>query len=207
TTAADSQTSVDIHVLQGERKMSAQNVTLGRFQLVGIPAAPRGIPQIEVKFDIDANGIVNVVAKDMATNKEQRITITSSSGLKDDDIDRMVKDAEKYAEEDEKRVKEIEIKNAADSMVYQADKTLKDYKDQIDEESKSKIESAKEDLAAALQGEDYDDIKAKSDSLMEAIYAFTSKMYEKANPQGEQPGQPEDNVYDADYNIQDDDKK
>ncbi|HEX3011692.1 MAG TPA: molecular chaperone DnaK [Syntrophomonadaceae bacterium] len=211
TTAADGQTSVDIHVLQGERKMAADNVTLGRFQLVGIPAAPRGVPQIEVKFDIDANGIVNVAAKDMATNKEQRITITSSGGLKDDDIDRMVKDAEKFAEEDEKRLKEIEIKNNADSMVYQADKALKDYKDQIDEESKSKIEAAKEELANALKGNDYDDIKAKSDALMEAVYAFTSKMYEKANPQGEQQGQPQDqpqdNVYDADYNIQDDDKK
>ncbi|MGI5921053.1 MAG: molecular chaperone DnaK [Syntrophomonadaceae bacterium] len=206
STAADGQTSVDIHVLQGERKMASDNVTLGRFQLVGIPAAPRGVPQIEVKFDIDANGIVNVAAKDLATNKEQRITITSSSGLKDEEIERMVKDAEKYAEEDERRLKEIEIRNAADSMIYQADKTLKDYKDQIDDESKSKIEAAKEDLTTALKGDNYDDIKAKSDSLMEAIYAFTAKMYEKTNPQGDQSA-PGDNVYDADYNIEDDEKK
>lgn len=207
TTAADNQPSVDIHVLQGERKMAQGNVTLGRFQLTGIPPAPRGIPQIEVKFDIDANGIVNVTARDTATNKEQKITISSSSGLNSDDIDRMVRDAEQYAEEDEKRMKEIEIRNSADSLVYQAEKTLKEQQDQIDEETKNKIESAKEALKKSLEGNDYDDMKAKTDALMQEIYAFTSKMYEKANPQGEAGG-PDNgqNVYDADYNIPDDEK-
>ena len=136
TTAADNQPSVDIHVLQGERKLAEHNVTLGRFQLTGIPSAPRGIPQIEVKFDIDVNGIVNVTAKDMATNKEQKITITSSSGLSDKDIEQMVRDSEKFAEEDEKRFKEIEARNAADSMIYQADKSLKEFADKIEEDDK-----------------------------------------------------------------------
>jgi molecular chaperone DnaK len=212
TTAADNQPSVDIHVLQGERKMAQGNVTLGRFQLTGIPPAPRGVPQIEVKFDIDANGIVNVTARDTATNKEQKITISSSSGVSSDDIDRMVKDAEKYAEEDEKRMKEIEIRNSADSLVYQAEKTLKDNQDQIDQETKDKIEAAKEELKKSLEGSDYDDMKAKTDALMQEIYAFTSKMYEKANPQGEAGGtnaggpDNDQNVYDADYNIPDDEK-
>ncbi|HBQ86854.1 MAG TPA: molecular chaperone DnaK [Syntrophomonas sp.] len=212
TTAADNQPSVDIHVLQGERKMAQGNVTLGRFQLTGIPPAPRGVPQIEVKFDIDANGIVNVTARDTATNKEQKITISSSSGVNSDDIDRMVKDAEQYAEEDEKRMKEIEIRNSADSLVYQAEKTLKDNQDQIDQETKDKIEAAKEELKKSLEGSDYDDMKAKTDALMQEIYAFTSKMYEKANPQGEAGGPDaggpdnDQNVYDADYNIPDDEK-
>ncbi len=202
TTASDNQPSVDIHVLQGERKMAEHNVTLGRFQLTGIPPAPRGVPQIEVKFDIDVNGIVNVTAKDLATNKEQRITITSSSGLSDADIDRMVKDAEKYAEEDEKRLKDIETRNTADSMIYQSDKTLKEFAEQIEEDDKNKIESAKEDLKRALEGSDTDDIQAKTEALANAMYAFTAKMYEKTNPQ-QGPGQ--DGVYDADYNIPDED--
>ncbi|HEX3012258.1 MAG TPA: molecular chaperone DnaK [Syntrophomonadaceae bacterium] len=210
TTAADNQPSVDIHVLQGERKMAQHNVTLGRFQLTGLPPAPRGVPQIEVKFDIDVNGIVNVTARDTATNKEQKITISSSSGVSSDEIDRMVKDAEKYAEEDEKRFKEIEVRNNADSLLYQAEKTLRDQKDQIDEETKNKIETAMENLKKSLEGNDSEDIKAKTDALMQEIYAVTSKMYEKANPQGE-PGtgdQGQDqNVYDADYNIPDDDQK
>lgn len=209
TTAADNQTQVDIHVLQGERKMAQHNVTLGRFQLVGIPSAPRGVPQIEVKFDIDVNGIVNVTARDTATNKEHKITITSSSGLSGDDIDRMVKDAEKYAEEDEKRLQEIEIRNSADSMVYQTEKALKDYQDQMDEESRNKIESARDELKKALEGNDFEDIKAKTEALTQAVYAFTASMYEKANAQqgdagGQQEGQ---NVYDADFNIPDDDEK
>jgi molecular chaperone DnaK len=206
TTAADNQPSVDIHVLQGERKMAQHNVTLGRFQLTGIPPAPRGVPQIEVKFDIDVNGIVNVTARDMATNKEQKITISSSSGLSSEDIDRMMKDAEKYAEEDEKRLKEIEIRNSADSLVYQAEKTLNEQKDQIDEETRNKIESAKDALKKSLEGNDYDDMKAKTDALMQEIYAYTSKMYEKANPQDETGTGEGQNVYDADYNIPDDDK-
>ena len=205
TTAGDNQTSVDIHVLQGERKMAQHNVTLGRFQLTGIPSAPRGVPQVEVKFDIDVNGIVHVTAKDLATSKEQKITITSSSGLSDDDIEKMVQDAEKFAEEDEIRLKEIETRNNADSMIYQADKTLKEFADKIDEESKGKIESAKEELNQALQGDDMADIEAKTEALTEAIYAFTAKMYENVNQQEQEPDSEE--VFDADYNIPDDDDK
>ncbi|MGS0765098.1 molecular chaperone DnaK [Syntrophomonas curvata] len=204
TTAADNQTSVDIHVLQGERKMAQHNVTLGRFQLTGIPPAPRGVPQVEVKFDIDVNGIVHVTAKDLATNKEQAITITSSSGLNDDEIDKMVKDAEKFAEEDEKRLKEIEARNNADSMIYQADKIMKENADKMDEEAKGKIEAAKEDLTQALQGDDIAAIEAKTQALTEAIYAFTAKMYENVDQQQQEPGS--DEVFDADYNIPDDDK-
>ncbi|MGI5879466.1 MAG: molecular chaperone DnaK [Syntrophomonadaceae bacterium] len=204
TTAADSQTSVDIHVLQGERKMAEHNITMGRFQLTGIPAAPRGVPQIEVKFDIDVNGIVHVSAKDMATGKEQTITITSSSGLSDDEIERMVKDAEKFAAEDEERFKQVEIRNAADSMVYQAEKTLKDNEEQMDEELKRTITEAKDNLQTALTTEDYDDIAAKTEALTQAIYAFSEKMYENINQQ--QAGQDgQDDVFDADYNIPDDD--
>jgi molecular chaperone DnaK len=204
TTAADNQTSVDIHVLQGERKMAQHNVTLGRFQLTGIPPAPRGVPQIEVKFDIDVNGIVHVTAKDLATNKEQAITITSSSGLSDEEINRMVQDAEKYAEEDEKRLKEIEARNNADSMVYQAEKILKDNADKIDEEARSKIEAAKDDLKQALQGDDISDIEAKTQALTEAVYEVSAKMYQNASQQ--QPQDDSDQVFDADYNIPDDDK-
>lgn len=206
TTAADNQTSVDIHVLQGERKMAQHNVTLGRFQLAGIPSAPRGVPQVEVTFDIDVNGIVHVTAKDLASGKEQKIAITSSSGLGDDEIEKMVRDAEKFAEEDEIRLKEIETRNNADSMVYQADKTLKEFADKIDEESKSKIEAAKDELNQALQGDDMAAIEAKTEALTEAIYAFTAKMYENINQQQDsEPGS--DEVFDADYNIPDDDDK
>lgn len=202
TTAADNQTSVDIHVLQGERKMAESNVTLGRFQLAGIPAAPRGVPQIEVKFDIDVNGIVHVTAKDMATNKEQTITITSSTGLSDEDIDRMVKDAEKYAEEDEKRLKEIETRNNADSMIYQAEKLIKENEEQMDDESRETISKAKDDLQSALSGNDMEDIKAKTENLTQAVYAFSAKMYEKANPQG---GDGEDYI-NTDYSTPDDEE-
>lgn len=202
TTAADNQTSVDIHVLQGERKMAESNVTLGRFQLGGIPAAPRGVPQIEVKFDIDVNGIVHVTAKDMATNKEQTITITSSTGLSDEDIDRMVKDAEKYAEEDEKRLKEIETRNNADSMIYQAEKLIKENEEQMDDESRETISKAKDDLQSALSGNDMEDIKAKTENLTQAVYAFSAKMYEKANPQG---GDGEDYI-NTDYSTPDDEE-
>ncbi len=202
TTAADSQPSVDIHVLQGERKMAEYNVTLGRFQLTGIPPAPRGVPQVEVKFDIDVNGIVAVTAKDLATNKEQRITITSNSGLNDDDIERMVRDAEMFAEEDEKRLKEIETRNAADSMIYQADKTMKEFEEQIEDADRDAINNAKEELTKALEGTDIEEIEAKSEALTTAMYAFTAKVYEKMNPQGAG----DDGVFDADYNIPDDDK-
>ncbi|MEA1960342.1 MAG: molecular chaperone DnaK [Bacillota bacterium] len=202
TTAADNQPSVDIHVLQGERKMSQHNVTLGRFQLTGIAPAPRGVPQVEVKFDIDANGIVNVTAKDLATNQEQKITITASSGLSDDDIERMVQDAEKFAEEDEKGLHEIEVHNNADSMVYQVEKLIKDSEEQMDDEDKNSINAALEDLKAAMEADDIEDIEAKTEALTNAMYAFTTKMYQNANPEG--PG--EDGVFDADYNIPDDDE-
>lgn len=202
TTAADSQPSVDIHVLQGERKMAEYNVTLGRFQLTGIPPAPRGVPQVEVKFDIDVNGIVAVTAKDLATNKEQKITITSNSGLNDDDIERMVRDAEMFAEEDEKRLKEIEARNNADSMLYQADKTIKEFDEQIEDADRDAINNAKEDLTKALEGNDMEEIEAKTEALTNAMYTFTAKVYEKMNPQGAG----DDGVFDADYNIPDDDK-
>lgn len=201
TTAADNQPSVDIHVLQGERKMAEHNVTLGRFQLTGIPPAPRGVPQVEVKFDIDVNGIVAVTAKDLATNKEQKITITASSGLSDNDIERMVRDAEMFAEEDEKRLKEIEIRNTADSMIYQADKTLKDFDEQIEPAERDAIVNAKEDLSKALEGNDTADIESKTEALTNAIYTVSAKAYEKANPQGGA----DDGVFDADYNIPDED--
>ncbi len=205
TTAADNQTSVDIHVLQGERKMAQHNVTLGRFQLAGIPSAPRGVPQVEVAFDIDVNGIVHVTAKDLATNKEQKITITSSTGLSDADIKRMMDEAERFAEEDEKRFEEIEARNAADSLIYQADKTLKEFADKADEADKQKIEEAKKDLAAALEGSDVEDIKGKTQALTEAIYALSAKMYEAGAGEQTASGQPDDTI-DADYNIADDDK-
>lgn len=205
TTAADNQPSVDIHVLQGERKLAQHNVTLGRFQLTGIPPAPRGVPQIEVKFDIDVNGIVNVTAKDLATNKEQKITITSSSGLSDEDIDRMVKDAEKFAEEDSKRFKDIEARNAADSIIYQVDKNLKEFEDKIDEADRTAVNNAKEELQKALAGDDVAEIEAKTEALTKAMYAFTSKMYQNANPEPGSGGE-EDDIIDADYNISDDEK-
>ena len=202
TTAADNQTSVDVHVLQGERKMAENNVTLGRFQLAGIPAAMRGVPQIEVKFDIDVNGIVHVTAKDMATSKEQTITITSSTGLNDEDIDRMVKDAEKYAEEDDKRLQEIETRNNADNMIYQAEKLVKENEEQMDEESKEAISKAREELQTALNGDDMEDITAKTEVLSQAVYAFSAKMYENANPQ---EGGEEDYI-NTDYSTPDDEE-
>ncbi|NMC28057.1 MAG: Hsp70 family protein, partial [Syntrophomonadaceae bacterium] len=205
TTAADNQPSVDIHVLQGERKLAQDNVTLGRFQLSGIPPAMRGIPQIEVKFDIDVNGIVNVTAKDLATNREQTITITSSSGLSEKDIERMVRDAEQFAAEDEKRYKEIEVRNHADSMIYQTEKNLKDFADKIDEADKAAVESAKEELQKALAGSDVAEIESKTEALAQALYAFTSKMYQQANPEPGGEGAADD-VIDADYNLADEDK-
>ncbi|MEN6390281.1 MAG: molecular chaperone DnaK [Syntrophomonas sp.] len=209
TTAADNQTSVDIHVLQGERKMAGSNVTLGRFQLTGIPSAPRGIPQVEVTFDIDVNGIVHVAAKDLATSKEQKITITSSSGLSDAEIKKMMEDAERFAEEDEKKLEEIEVRNSADSMIYQADKTLREFGDKADEDSKQKIENAKNDLSEALKGSDIEDIKNKTQALTEAIYALSSKMYENSQGdqgqggQGGQGGHGTDDTIDADFNVAD----
>ncbi|MGE5397379.1 MAG: molecular chaperone DnaK [Chitinophagales bacterium] len=201
TTAADNQTSVEIHVLQGERSMARDNVTLGRFNLVGIPSAPRGIPQIEVKFDIDVNGIVHVTAKDMATNKEQTITITSSSGLSQEDIEKMVKDAEKFADEDRKNRESAEVRNNGDSMVYQAEKTVKEFGEKVDKELVDKLNSAREELANALQGDDTDLIKQKTEEVTTALYELTSKVYEQNAPN---PEAPSDGVYDAEYDVADD---
>lgn len=198
TTAADNQTSVDIHVLQGERTMARDNVTLGRFQLVGIPPAPRGVPQIEVKFDIDVNGIVHVSAKDMATGKEQKITITSSSGLSSEEIEKLVKESEKYAEEDRKKREEVETRNHADSMLYQAEKTVKEFKDKASREDVDNINSNAEALRKALEGNDLEDIKKKTDELMNAVYALSSKMYQSGATGGQEA---KDDVVDADYDI------
>lgn len=206
TTAADNQPSVDVHVLQGERKMAAGNVTLGRFQLTGIPSAPRGVPQIEVKFDIDVNGIVNVTAKDLATNKEQTITITSSSGLSDEEIERMMQDAEKFAEEDEKRFKEVEVKNGADSIIYQIEKLLKDNAEQIDPETKNELETAKDELKAVLEKGNIEDIQAKTEAVTQVVYKVSAKLYEKANPQADNAGDAGSEVFDADYDVSDDNK-
>ncbi len=182
STAADNQTAVDIHVLQGERQMAADNKTLGRFQLTDIPAAPRGVPQIEVTFDIDANGIVNVKAKDLGTNKEQSITITSSTNLSEDDIDKMVKEAEANAEADKAKKEEVETLNAAEQTVYSIDKTIEDAKDHITEEEKEKLQGLKEELANLLSSEnkDIEAIKGKQKEIEEVITPIVTKMYEQA---------------------------
>lgn len=215
TTAADGQTAVDIHVLQGERPMAADNVTLGRFQLSGIPPAPRGVPQIEVTFDIDANGIVNVSAKDLGTGKEQRITITASTNLNEDEIKKKVKEAERFSEEDKKKKEGIEIRNNADSLVYQTEKTMKDMEGKISQDEKTKIEGKLQELKKALEGTDNDEIKKKSEELTTAFYSVSQKMYEQASKnqtnQGTQSnsgdGGKKDDVVDADYEVVDDDDK
>jgi len=205
TTAADNQTSVDIHVLQGERQMAADNKTLGRFQLTDIPPAPRQVPQIEVTFDIDANGIVNVRAKDLGTNKEQSITIQSSSGLSDEEIDQMVKDAEENAESDKKRREEIDLRNEADQLIFTTDKTIKDLEDKVSEDEKAKAEAAKEELKTALEGEDIEDIKAKKEALEEQVQQLSVKLYEQmaqeqqANEADANQGATSDDVVDAEY--------
>ena len=190
STAADNQPAVDIHVLQGERPMASDNKTLGRFQLTDIPPAPRGVPQIEVTFDIDKNGIVNVTAKDLGTNKEQNITIQSSSSLSDEEIDRMVKDAEENAEADKKRREEVDLRNEADSLVFQVEKTVKDLGENISDEDKKNAEEKKDALKTALEGEDIDDIKAKKEELEKVIQELSAKVYEQAQ-QAQQQGQEE----------------
>ncbi|PRO65093.1 molecular chaperone DnaK [Alkalicoccus urumqiensis] len=212
STAADNQPSVDIHVLQGEREMAADNKTLGRFQLADIPPAPRGVPQIEVTFDIDANGIVNVGAKDLGTNKEQSITITSSSGLSDEEVEQMVKDAEENAEADKQRREEVDLRNEADQLVFTTEKTLKDLEDNVDAEEKEKAEAAKEKLKSALEGEDLEAIRTAKDELQEIVTQLTTKLYEQAAQQqadgAQDSAQPEDDVVDADYEeVNDDEKK
>lgn len=217
STAADNQTSVEIHVLQGEREMAADNKTLGRFHLTDIPPAPRGIPQIEVSFDIDANGIVNVSAKDMGTGKSQKITITSSSGLSDDEIEQMVKDAEAHAEEDKKRREQVEIRNQADQLVFTTEKTLKDLGDKVDESEKKKAEEAKDKLKKALEGDDTEAIKKASEELQEVVQQLSVKLYEQAAQQAQAEQQQQgaetdakdkDNVVDAEYEeVKDEGKK
>lgn len=207
STAADNQTAVDIHVLQGERPMAADNKTLGRFQLTDIPPAPRGIPQIEVSFDIDANGIVNVRATDKGTGKEQSITIKSSTTLSDEEIDRMVKEAEANAEADKKRKEEAELRNEADQLVFTTDKTLKDLGDKVDEADKKKAEEARDALKQAIEKNDLNEIRAKKDALQEVVQQLSVKLYEQAakEAQANQAGgaaganAKDDNVVDAEF--------
>jgi len=215
STAADNQPSVDIHVLQGEREMASYNKTLGRFELGGIPPAPRGVPRIEVTFDIDANGIVHVSAKDLGTGKEQKITITSSGGLGKDDVERMVKEAEAHAAEDKKKREEVEVLNSADSLVYQAEKTIKDLGDKADKALVEKVQQAADKLKETIKGGDLDKIKADTEELTKPLYEMTSAVYNQADAQpGEQTQatEPEhqakdEKVVDADYKVMDDDKK
>ena len=220
STAADGQTSVEIHVLQGEREMAAYNKTLGRFQLTGIPAAPRGVPQIEVTFDIDANGIVHVSAKDMATGNSQQVAITASTNLSDEDIDKAVKDAEAHAAEDKKRKEEIEVRNNAESLVYNCQKTINDLGDKISGEEKAKAETEIENVKKALEGTDVEAIKSATEKLTTVFYSISEKIYSQsagaANTAGaenatntEEPKTDANgNVYDTDYKVEEDgDKK
>ncbi len=213
STAADGQTSVEIHVLQGERDMAAGNTTLGRFSLDGIPAAPRGVPQIEVTFDIDANGIVNVSAKDLGTGREQHITITSSTNMSKEDIDRAVRDAEKYAEEDKKQKEAVDVKNHAESLLFQSEKTLGEIGDKLPESEQSEVKAAMEKLRTTLTGGDTAAIKADTEALEKAFYALSEELYKQSGAQGDaggfdpnaQPGgfrnagNGDDTVYNADF--------
>ena len=218
STAADNQPSVDINVLQGERKMAADNTSLGRFQLVGIPPAPRGVPQIEVTFDIDANGIINVTAKDKGTGKEQAVTITSSTKLSDEEIEQKVKEAEMNAEADAKRQEEIEIRNNADSLIYTSEKTLDELKDKVSEDEKTKVEGLVAELRELIAGDDIDAIKAKSDELSNVVQEIGAKIYQQAQAEAQaQQAQQEaggadpnagakdkdDDTIDADYEVKD----
>lgn len=228
STAADNQTAVDIHVMQGEREMAAGNITLGRFQLSGIAPAPRGIPQIEVTFDIDANGIVNVSAKDMGTGKEQKITITSSTSLSEEEVKQKVKEAEQYAAEDAKRKQEVEDRNKAETLVYETEKSLKELEGKIDDAEKKDVEEAKEDLKKVLEANNQEDIKAKTDVLTEKFHKIAEKLYQQQGAAGAGPdmsgmagasggagtsgtdaaesGAQADNVVDADFEVVDEDK-
>ena len=217
----DGQTSVEVHVLQGEREMAAYNKTLGRFQLSGIPAAPRGVPQIEVTFDIDANGIVHVSAKDMATGNSQQVSITASTNLTDEDIDKAVKDAEAHAQEDKKRKEEIEVRNNAESLVYNCEKTLNELGDKISGEEKAKVETEIENVKKALEGTDTENIKQATEKLTQIFYSISEKLYsqaagnanqaagnasEGASEQTNENTNSDGNVYDADYKVEDDNK-
>ena len=221
STAADSQPAVSIHVLQGEREMAPNNKTLGRFELVGIPPAPRGIPQIEVTFDIDANGIVNVSAKDQATGKEQSIQITASSGLSPEEIDNLVKDAEMHAEDDKKKKELVEARNSADSLIYSTEKSIKELGDKVDSETKSKVEEASAALKKAMEGEDTEEIKRLSEELTQVPPTSwqrpcTSRLQPVSNRRdagaetADQAGgaAPEEDVVDADFEeVKEDEKK
>ena len=217
STAADGQTSVEIHVLQGEREMAKDNKSLGMFHLDGIPAAPRGVPQIEVTFDIDANGIVHVSAQDKGTGKEQNITITSSTSMSKEDVEKAVKEAEKYAAEDKKRREEIDVRNNADQMVYQSEKTITDLGDKLDATDKGELENKINALKEALKGSNVDDIKAKQEDLQKKFYEVSSKVYGAAGAQGAPQGEPQsgaqsgpagdDGYVDADYKEVDDSQK
>jgi len=220
STAADSQPAVSIHVLQGEREMAAGNKTLGRFELVGIPPAPRGVPQIEVTFDIDANGIVNVAAKDMATGKEQSIQITASSGLSKEDIENLVKDAELHAEDDKKKKELVEARNAADALIYSTEKSIKDLGDKVDSATKSQIEEIAKRLKKAIEGEDKEEISRISDELTQSSHKLAEAMYQQASQGAQQaeegagseakpkPSAPDEDVVDADFEeVKDEDKK
>jgi len=214
STAADNQTSVEIHIVQGERKMAGDNKTLGRFQLSDIPPAQRGIPQIEVTFDMDANGILNVSAKDKGTGKEANITITASTNLNDDEIEKAVKEAEKFAAEDEKRKEEVEVKNNADSLLYQTEKTLKELEGKVEGEDKSKIEEKLEALRSVKDGSDIEAIKKATEELTEAFQAVSAKLYQQAGPEAASDmnganaetnnGPKDDNVVDADFKVEED---
>ncbi|WP_306478738.1 molecular chaperone DnaK [Finegoldia magna] len=208
TTAADGQTSVEIKVLQGEREMAADNTLLGQFNLTEIPAAPRGVPQIEVTFDIDANGIVNVSAKDLGSGKQQAMTITSSTKMSDEEIKRKVDEASKYAEEDKNKKETIETKNNAESVIYQVEKTIKDLGDKVSESEKSNINSKVEALKSILDSGDNNDIKAKTDDLTQEMYKLSSKLYENTaqQPGASQESKKDDDVVDADYEVVDDDE-
>ena len=215
STAADNQPSVEIHILQGERGIASENKTLGSFILSGIPPAPRGIPQIEVTFDIDANGILHVSAKDLGTGKEQSISIQKPGGLTDSEIERMIKDAELHADEDRKRKEEVETRNNAEALVNASEKTLKDAKDIATEDQKSKVNAAIEDLKKAIEGKDIEAIKAKTETLQEAVYPISTALYQKAQEQSQQAAggektadvkDPDDTVVDADYEVVDDEK-
>ena len=215
STAADGQTSVEVHVLQGEREMAAYNKTLGRFQLTGIPAAPRGVPQIEVTFDIDANGIVHVSAKDTATGNSQEVAITASTNLTEDDINRAVKDAEAHASEDKKKKEEIEVRNNAESLVYNSQKTVDQLGDKLSSEEKTKVETEIDNVKKALEGNDTETIKQATEKLTTVFYEISEKLYSQVNPNDNanstgatDNANTDGNVYDADYKVEDDgDKK
>ena len=214
STAADGQTSVEVHVLQGERELAQYNKTLGKFQLTGIAPAPRGVPQIEVKFDIDANGIVHVSAKDLGTGNEQQVTITASSNLSEEDIKKAVREAEQFAKEDKARKDEIEERNHADSLIYQTEKTLKELGDKVGADDKTKIEAEIENVKTALKGTSTEDIKSACEKLTEVSYEVFGKMYQQtaqaeqaaggANAQQPNAGGSQDDVIDADYEVVDD---